>query len=311
MNHNILFYALIFLLNFVIPNADARTTSCDGAQTDKYPGILYSIKGKTSVTSYLFGTIHLGHCSLKELPSSTLLALSQSRKLYREVDMNSVALDDRSAGLLIFFPDGKTLRSTLSERAYKRLQAHYDLLALSTEMRDSKDKQTPNFAVSFIEQRSAGFNNSPSFDHLLEQFAFNASMEISGIETFAETTQGYLSISDEEWSAYVEEILDIALCSSCIKERTFLTENTVTRVRAGDTEGLFSMYSKFFSTRPAQAVTNQKIIFSRNQRMAEKISDVVKKGEPVFISIGALHLGGDIGVVQRLRNMGYSVEQIK
>jgi hypothetical protein len=43
--------------------------------------------------------------------------------------------------------------------------------------------------------------------------------------------------------------------------------------------------------------------------MTEKIDGYLRKGETVFIVVGAAHLVGKDGILERLREKGYAVEQ--
>jgi uncharacterized protein YbaP (TraB family) len=43
--------------------------------------------------------------------------------------------------------------------------------------------------------------------------------------------------------------------------------------------------------------------------MTEKIEEFLTKGETYFIVVGAAHLVGKDGILERLKEKGYSVEQ--
>lgn len=306
-----IFVSLALCTLLFIRSAAGASTLCD-----KYPddaasqGILYSIKSSAAHESYLFGSLHVGLRKLHILPETALRALLNAKKFYLEsLWTDDEVLANRLA--MWYLPDGKTLKAVLNKSTYARLQKHLDVLKVSNETRFSFERQTPAAAFSFFAPRSPELDGSDSLDDLLVTAARDAKLNIDGLETQREGMAGLQSISEDDWSAYANDMLDIGLCHACAEERTALITCMAEFVRLGKADELFSMYENFNLTHPAQATILQKTAFSRNPRMAEEIALLIEKGQPVFISIGALHMGGDIGVVNRLRKMGYSVEQIK
>jgi uncharacterized protein YbaP (TraB family) len=54
----------------------------------------------------------------------------------------------------------------------------------------------------------------------------------------------------------------------------------------------------------------QKLIYERNEKMHTVAEPLLDKGG-VFVAIGALHLPGDHGMVELLRQAGYTVTKIE
>ncbi|MGI4858820.1 MAG: TraB/GumN family protein, partial [Janthinobacterium lividum] len=55
------------------------------------------------------------------------------------------------------------------------------------------------------------------------------------------------------------------------------------------------------------AAVDDKILFQRNRRFAARMQALAQPRRPVFVAVGALHLGGPRGVLQLLRAAGYRV----
>ena len=51
------------------------------------------------------------------------------------------------------------------------------------------------------------------------------------------------------------------------------------------------------------------LLDTRNQRMAERAAPFIEDGN-AFIAVGALHLPGETGLVQLLRDRGYKVTAV-
>ena len=53
---------------------------------------------------------------------------------------------------------------------------------------------------------------------------------------------------------------------------------------------------------------DNKIVYERNRRFVSRMLQIAAPNKPVFVAIGALHLGGPKGVLQLLRQRGFVVE---
>jgi uncharacterized protein len=51
------------------------------------------------------------------------------------------------------------------------------------------------------------------------------------------------------------------------------------------------------------------LLDKRNNKWMEVLPKAMKKG-PQFVAVGALHLAGKAGLIQQLRDQGYTVEPI-
>jgi uncharacterized protein len=56
------------------------------------------------------------------------------------------------------------------------------------------------------------------------------------------------------------------------------------------------------------ASIDNKIVFERNRRFVSRMIAIAAPNKPVFVAIGALHLGGLKGVLALLRQRGFVVE---
>jgi uncharacterized protein YbaP (TraB family) len=53
---------------------------------------------------------------------------------------------------------------------------------------------------------------------------------------------------------------------------------------------------------------DNKILYERNRRFVARMIAISAPNKPVFVAIGALHLGGRNGVLQLLRQRGFVVD---
>jgi uncharacterized protein YbaP (TraB family) len=69
-----------------------------------------------------------------------------------------------------------------------------------------------------------------------------------------------------------------------------------------DMEQLNTIYAKTISLSGAQDY----LVKDRNQKWM-KVLPALMQSKPQFVAVGALHLAGEEGLVQQLRNIGYTV----
>jgi uncharacterized protein YbaP (TraB family) len=56
--------------------------------------------------------------------------------------------------------------------------------------------------------------------------------------------------------------------------------------------------------------SDKALLMERNRNMSEKLQKLMSNGHRVFAAIGAAHLAGDRGIIERLRAMGYTVTPV-
>lgn len=278
--------------------------------TQKTIGILYQIKSDTRPSSFLFGTMHIGTPKFSELPITVKTAISQSRIYLTESPIGNEAREN--IRLMTLLEEGQTLRDILRSDVYEKYQAWLDRLEVPKETRLKMEVWHPTLLIGFLYRHPPETEGVERLDVKMLKMAVTQSLEIMSVENSNEWRRGRKSMTNEDWSNLLNEILEENKCSSCEKERLLYTRCTLELVRTGDSEGLFYLQEKFLSSRPGENIENEKIVGGRNQHQASNIDKLIQQqAKPMFFTVGAAHIGGPLGVVQRLRDMGYIVEQVK
>ena len=102
------------------------------------------------------------------------------------------------------------------------------------------------------------------------------------------------SFTDDELIAYLQEI-DTKMCSEMVKLYT-----------NQDIEGLYQM---MIADKSMSASTQKILLDNRNLKWVKTIPEMMQK-ESTFFAFGAAHLPGEKGVINLLRQAGYSVKPI-
>lgn len=135
----------------------------------------------------------------------------------------------------------------------------------------------------------------PQFlDAYLQQFAYNSNKKFFALETVKEQLVAYENITYSSQKEYNFGNLTIG------------KDYSIDTYRNGDIEGIRQMLKAQLSV---SGNAYNLIITNRNIVMANGIDTLIRKHNS-FIGIGAAHLAGDEGVIQLLRNKGYTLRPI-
>ncbi|MGZ3595181.1 MAG: TraB/GumN family protein, partial [Syntrophales bacterium] len=80
--------------------------------------------------------------------------------------------------------------------------------------------------------------------------------------------------------------------------------------KSGATEKMESTMTKSLTEDRRFNTIYDKLIYKRNSNMAQKIDGYLNTNKTYFVVVGAAHLLGDKGIIQLLKDKGYSVEQL-
>jgi hypothetical protein len=87
-------------------------------------------------------------------------------------------------------------------------------------------------------------------------------------------------------------------------------EELMSAWRSGDTKSMEALVSRSLSEAPQLRPIFDKLFYKRNKEMGGKIDRFLQGKETVCVIVGAAHLVGKEGIIELLRDKGYSVEQM-
>jgi len=255
--------------------------------------LLYEISGNSlKKSSYLYGTMHI--TSKQQLPiyEKAKEKLVTCKLYVMELDPEKMNIPAMYGKLML--PDNKSLKDYMSIKDYEALRIKfseitgYQLLMF--------EKFQPIMIESILEimqtQNKTDSSDVMMMDMELSSLAKQNDIQTKGIETPTEQIDAMLRIP-------VEDQLEMLLAG--------LQEGNQ------DTEDLYAkndVNALYLATASAMPVTARKaLITDRNKNMSDRI-DLLMKKQPVFIAVGAAHLGGEEGLVNLLRRKGYTLKEI-
>lgn len=266
------------------------------AQTD---ALLWRISGKDlTKPSYVFGTVH-AHCSAVDFVKPELInAMNGCDLVLMELDLNDFATMvamTKSA----MKPSLKPLSVYMSAEEISAVDK-----AMQTYLNDSF-KHLENLAPMTLmaklmfSEKFIGCSPLP-IDMVVAQIARELKKETKGFETYA--------FQDSLLSSIPENIQAKWLSDMCLDPTKYKQ----------DLEALFGAYNAQSAARlyeealksPEMAVVKDGLLDMRNRNwityMKQQMGTL-----PLFVAVGAAHLGGDAGLLILLKNEGYTLTPVQ
>jgi uncharacterized protein len=261
--------------------------------------LLWEIKGKkVKSPSYIFGTMHLIPKDKFYFPEELQEKVRNSEFLIMEIGGIS---EQMKAANQMFLSEGSVF-DFFSKPQQDSLFAYMsDELGLSeSDARARYGRLKPLALMQVMMQNN--FGESPeSYELRLEMIAKKNGLQISGLETVEEQMAIFDKIPNSEQA---EMIMATVRGQSGESE----TQRLIELYLAQDIDAL----AKTISEGEGSGLSNfeEDFLTARNKRWIPLIQKAIRKNS-CFIAVGAGHLGGQEGVIQLLRDAGYTVEPIK
>lgn len=290
------------------PEAYAKIET-DAAATKNGAGLLWKIEKGGLEPSYLFGTMHMTDPRVVKLTPPAQVAFDAARAVVIEttdvLDQAKLMASLMTSPELLTFTDDKTLTSLLSPEdqaiVEKGLADRGIPLASVTKMKPWMLASMVSLPACEMARKA---NGEPMLDVKLAQQAQAAGKELGGLETAKSQLEAMASLPVE---FHVEGLVDTLRLGAKAED---ISETMIAIYQAGDTGKFIPFMRAAVPTEKTgdegYAAFEEKMITTRNVTMAANAEPYLSKGK-AFIAVGALHLPGDEGVIEKLRRAGYTV----
>ncbi len=294
MNKKITLLLIVFLFS---------TFATFSQKTENSKNLLWEISGKDLKTSsYVFGTMHMMPKKDFFYPNQFMEKFYSCEVLVMEINMDLSLKEQLALAPKVKYPEGKTLKDYMAEEDYNKYRAFFtDTMGLKASKLNTYEKLKPFFAYSLILKKLLP-GKMVMFEPKLSKMAKKKKMEIYGLETidFQMDMVGSISIEEQVEMFLIPE--DASKTNNLVTEFFKTTEIYKTQ----DIEGMMEMTEE-------EADGNEQFIKTfltdRNKDWIPKIEKLIAN-KPTFIAVGAAHLGGEFGVLNLLREAGYTVTAV-
>ena len=263
--------------------------------------LLWEITGNgLKAPSYLYGTIHLISSKDFYLSEATKNALNSSELLVTEVDIQSLY---NINPLKLMIANDSTIRDFMSEEDYTKIrQIYIDKMYMTGEVFDKTlSRMLPIMLQQQIALLAFG-DNTKSYEMELVKLANKKKIENIGLET----QDFQLDILTK---TPIQEQVNMLIESVDSLDKGIDEMNKLLKLykeeRIDDlAEYINQSENSDFSNRKDDYLTN------RNADWIPKI-EILLKEKQCFIAVGAAHLPMKTGVIQLLKEKGYTVKALK
>ncbi|MDY2587628.1 TraB/GumN family protein [Winogradskyella aquimaris] len=258
---------------------------------------LWKIEGNgLEKPSYLFGTIHIT-CDAT-LEDDVKKALNETTQIVMELDMDDPNMQSKMMQGM-YLKDGKTLKDFVTEEEYKSIDSLFiNNMGMSVKLLENVK---PFFLSSMFYPKMIDCPMQ-SFELELTKIASEENEEILGLETIEEQINIFDDIPLEDQYKDLVRMAkgnlekDKAIFSKMLKIYKDEDINALIDIMNDDTYSTMSKHQDI-------------LLEQRNKNWISKIDEYVKE-QPTFFGVGAGHLPGENGVIQLLRNIGYTVTAV-
>ena len=266
------------------------------------PGCVWVVESPTTKL-YLCGTIHLLRAKDYPLPGTYQAAYDDSQKLVFELPPGSgkgPGLGQKMAAAAAL-EDGRSLYDMVDAKTAQELKAWAKKGSMNADLLSSFRPWYAAVMVAALEYQAAGADSERGVDVYFDAKAARDGKPGQGLETIEQQINLFAQLSE----AQQKELLEQTLAEANTISGQF--EEMVTAWKTGDIESLNKMLFE-----EAEKYPHLLDIFlnDRNAAWVAPLEAMLAGKEHVMVLVGTGHLGGEKGVVNLLKQKGYTVRQM-
>lgn len=252
---------------------------------------------------YIGGTIHVLRSGDFPLPKEFDEAYNKSDYVVFETDLslaNSQALQ-RELAQKMMLPANQNLSSILSAKTYTKLKDYVNEQGYTIEMFDHMQPWAVMLTLSQLKLSSIGIDQN-GVDSYYNQRSLSDSLPQRYLESIEEQSAILTQIGQGEADAVVLQTL------RDMKEFPVMMEWMVKEWREGKTERLKrELVDEMRNSSPKMY---RIILKQRNEAWMPKLLNMLHQEKRGFVLVGAMHLLGKDGLLERFKSEGYKVEYL-
>ena len=280
------------------------------ASTDALPPF-FRVEAGRGATIFLFGTLHLGPPEGWRFSPPVQHALAEADTLVFEIDLREANEENVStyvANYALLEP-GIQLEDRVTPETQKLLDARQSTLAQIGFPASIRKLMKPWFlALGIIEsniQRTEYTTKAAADRQIFETLG---TRELIGLETVGQQMDFFDNLSPQLQDLILRDAL------ARYDEAPQAIEDLVWSWRVGDEETLTCLAREGIDELPELEGFYEILLDERNRSWVSQLEGLLesraRSGTRVFVAVGALHLFGEAGVPNLLREAGYRVESI-
>lgn len=285
MKHLFFTTAILLLISFAA-NSQSSVWKVEGNDTEFYIG----------------GSIHILRIQDYPLPEEFYEAYDNSDILTTEMDMNEMNNPSNAMKMQqkLMFQDESTLSGVLSKDVYSKLDSVGKGLGLNIKVMDKFKPSMVIITLTFQSLQKLGVTTEGVDAH----FTTKANRDEKSL-LFLETFDEQLSFIESMGEGNENEFVLYSLEDIETNEKEFI--DLIEDWKIGQQELIQDQMQDFKLNYPD---IYQTLVVKRNNNWMTHLESYLKTPEVEFVIVGAAHLVGSDGVLNKLRQKGYTVSQL-
>ncbi len=253
---------------------------------------------------YIGGTIHLLSNKDYPLPKPFYDAYQEAQTLIFETDMAAIQSFSflMKMNQVMTFNDGQTLKSSLKPHTYSKLQQYFKSRSMPTEAYTLYTPVGISMLISLFELQRIGLNPELGVDHYFAAKAKKDHKPMGELETPDEQLSYIANMAAGKEDELILKTLEELEQTEAIMHELKTAWKTGNRKKLSDLtiNEMKTQYPKIYAS----------LLVERNTNWMPKIENMIQNKEIEMVLVGALHLVGEDGLIYKLKQNGYRVENL-
>ena len=293
----------VFVIVFVVVGFLSCTSSSNSKTTEQLSGSSVWKISKGGNTLFLGGSIHILREEDFPLPKEFDTAFSQSSILVLETDIEKMGDAEVMQYLMMrmFLGEGKTLESLLDRETYLMLEAKCLEFGFPIENVSMFKPSMIMLMLTMLEIQNSGFVQQGVDMHFFER-ARQENKQLG----FLEEIETQINIIVSMGEGYENDFVKYSL------QDMYSSTNELTSMVADWRSGSAKYTEETLKLmQESWPILYRDFITNRNIAWLPQIEEYLNSTALAFVIVGLAHLHGPDGLLLKLRNLGYNVEQFK
>jgi uncharacterized protein YbaP (TraB family) len=202
-----------------------------------------------------------------------------------------------------FYKGNDGLEKHVSRKTFNLIKVETARAGLPMELIYNQKPWFLGLTLESVELMKSGYDPNYGIDkYFLSKAGENK--KISELESLDYQIDLLAGLNDEEQELFL--LYTLRELKILVKE----VDKLVDAWKSGAVDKMESAITKSLAEDRRFYTIYDKLIYKRNRNMTQKIEGYLKTNGTYFVVVGAAHLLGDKGIIQLLKDRGYSVEQL-
>ena len=254
-------------------------------------------------TVYLAGSVHLLPAADAALPRGLEQAYGAATRVVMELDLSKLDPSEAAAWMSTHgaLAPQATLRGVLGEPRYLRVSVAAGELGLPLPLLEHQAPWVIGIELADFQYLHLGYDPEHGVEQQLLHRAQGDGKALAGLETLDEELGELERLPATQQLKLLDQTLDE------LKDTEGEMREVLGAWRRGDAAALAALLGREYASFPA---LYRALVTTRNERWLPQIERLLGSDGDVLVVVGALHLVGDGGLLERLRRDGHPATQL-